>query len=52
MPNLAKSTKVAIKSPSALKKMTSKIPPVAAKMKEIMNDSLTPKMSMTIPEPT
>ena len=52
MPNLAKRTNVAINRPSAFKKMTSRIPPVAAKMKEIINDSLTPKMSMTIPEPT
>lgn len=51
MPNLAKSTNTAIKAPSALKKITRKIPPIAASTNEIMKDSLTPKMFMTIPEP-
>ena len=36
MPNLAKSTNTAMRAPSALKKMTSKVPPTAAKMNEIM----------------
>ena len=50
IPNLAKSTNTAMSAPSALKKIVSKSPPKAAKMKEIMNDSFTPKMSMTAPD--
>lgn len=49
MPNFAKRTKIAIKKPSAWKKMTRKSPPAAARMNAIINDSLTPNLFMTKP---
>ena len=50
MPNLAKRTKTAISAPSALKKITNKIPPVAATIKDIIYESLTPNFFMATPE--
>lgn len=51
IPDLANKTNIAIKAPSALKNITRKRPPTDASKNDIINDSLTPNLSMTIPEP-
>ena len=50
IPNLAKRMNTAMRAPSALKKMTRRMPPAVANQNDIMYESLTPKMFMSRPE--
>ena len=50
IPNLANNTNTAIKIPSALKKMTIRMPPSDARLKEMTYEILTPNLSITKPE--